>query len=168
MKNSYSGYENKLIESLENYKMLSGETSKNKTKYILNEISYLLNNAYYNEHTTEHIMPIKKERNWNHIDLSKEEYKKIINKLGNLTLITSEDNSAIKDESFEVKSSVYRNYQNKLTSSIVQEIDISIGSTNIRNILTECQCPEPVDDWTPINIQNRTKWMAELARYIWF
>lgn len=61
---------------------------------------------YFNEYSLEHIMPKKWRNNWNDASLDKEQAGQrddLILTLGNLTLITKELNSSIRDSNWESK-----------------------------------------------------------------
>jgi hypothetical protein len=61
---------------------------------------------YFNEYSLEHVMPKKWRNNWNSNNLTNDESEqrdKIILKLGNLTLITKQLNSSIRDADWSTK-----------------------------------------------------------------
>lgn len=63
---------------------------------------------YFNEYSLEHVMPKKWRNNWNNENLAKEQEEKrddLILTLGNLTLITKQLNSSIRDSDWSTKKS---------------------------------------------------------------
>lgn len=90
----------------------------------------------------EHILPGKPMDNWNHIDA--ETLSAYTKRLGNMALLKTRLNSELKSSSFDKKEPHFADSDFSLTSSIAQS-----------------------DSWGPEEIEERQKYMAELAVKAW-
>ena len=143
------------------------------TKYFLEEISNSMGSGYSPEPTlqTEHIMPTNFNDDWkNHLMnekiISEEDAKKLyeiyVNELGNLTLISKELNTSIKDALFKVKlgsvSSASQCYLKEQSYGITSKLDYyqkykkdgQVGG-NVNSEKCDITC------WTDVEITDRAK-----------
>ena len=90
----------------------------------------------------EHVLPQRPEDNWP--DISPEDAEQYGNRVGNLALMLTKDNSDLKSASFEVKREVYAKSPFELTSQIAT-----------------------LKRWTPIEIEERQRMLADLAIKTW-
>jgi hypothetical protein len=68
--------------------------------------------------TLEHIMPQDPSK-WNLSDEEAEKFDLYVNRIGNLTILTASDNSAIKNEPFVDKQNFYRNENLVINQSVL-------------------------------------------------
>lgn len=90
----------------------------------------------------EHVMPIRPEENWPHVDA--ELIRTYCRRLGNLTLLQARDNSDMRSASFREKRVVYENTPYLITQMIAVE-----------------------SEWGPNEIDERQKRLAEWAIKAW-
>lgn len=90
----------------------------------------------------EHVLPEKPGTTWP--QFSDDEVKIYRNRIGNLTLLRSTDNSRLKSDEFTEKRAVYVDCPYKITKCIAE-----------------------VEDWTSERIAERQKWLAGLALDTW-
>lgn len=90
----------------------------------------------------EHVLPDKSSSNWQSV--SEEDHKAYRNRLGNLALLGSKRNSAIKDATFEDKKKVFQESDMKLTQMIAEK-----------------------EQWTRIEIEERQIYLSKLAVKVW-
>lgn len=89
--------------------VLTNRQAKGVLYLIEQTIRSNLNGArlkYYDEYSLEHIMPKKWRNNWNDVNMTEEQAEHrddLILTLGNLTLITRQLNSSIRDSNWETK-----------------------------------------------------------------
>ncbi len=101
----------------------------------------------FNDIEVEHILPQNDYHNLSHCwkeDLSNDEYDKQLHSMGNLTLLTKEDNSSIKDACFESKKEVYLESNFQLNEYLVD-----------------------VDEWNSESIKSHGNYLVELALDRW-
>jgi len=112
------------------------EKSKNKDMDIL-----------FEDISVEHILPQNTYENlldcWKD-DISIYEYEKQIHTMGNLTILTNEDNSSIKDNCFENKKEVYLESNFQLNEYLVD-----------------------IDEWNSESIKSHGNYLLDLALNIW-
>lgn len=170
LKNLISENEETVLYKLQN-KQFNTTLNKKRAKYILLKVAKLLDGGDYEDLTIEHIMPEAKSQHWEYLSNNKwysddESYKKIISNIGNLALLTKNDNSSIKGNSFNEKCQVYRD-KNRLTSSVATPIITNTVNTVYDRILAECVY-STTTKWGHEEIIERAKWITKLAKYIWF
>jgi len=90
----------------------------------------------------EHILPAKTENNWP--QFTEDEVKLFKNRIGNITLLRSVENSGLRSSSFDQKKDVYKNCPYEVTKMIAQE-----------------------ESWTTYSISERQKILAEKAVKAW-
>jgi len=90
----------------------------------------------------EHILPENPENNWP--NFTGEEIRTYVKRIGNLTLMKTNENNDFKSSSFVVKKLKYKESELWLTNSLAN-----------------------YDEWTIKNIQNRQKELADLAVKAW-
>lgn len=159
-----------VLQSLVN-KSFSSKAHKDKAKYILLKIAKLLDGGDYSDLTLEHIMPEKKSTEWNCYSGNKWyddpiEYNTLVSRIGNLTLLTKNDNSSIKGAKFDDKCKVYSG-KLRLTSSLVEPIITGTKMTQFDKLFLECPYKHPTE-WNKQSIEDRSQWIAQLAEYVWF
>jgi uncharacterized protein with ParB-like and HNH nuclease domain len=97
------------------------------TRWILEQIEMDKSRVelQFDKLTIEHIMPQKKDHDWNQImiDYSEDEYASIVNTLGNLTLASKGDNSEMGNKNFETKKRVLNNSSHIKMNKYVLECD---------------------------------------------
>jgi len=101
----------------------------------------------FNDMEVEHILPQNSYINLSHCwkeHLSNDEYDKQLHTMGNLTLLTKEDNSSIKDACFENKKEVYLYSNLKLNEYLVD-----------------------IDEWNSESIKSHANYLVELALDRW-
>jgi len=107
------------------------------------------------EYSVEHIMPKKWRNNWNQIQLSEEEAKdrdRILLTLGNLTLITKQLNSSIRDSNWESKK--------KGSDGHNGLVEFTKGIETFSEYLNK-------NNWSEVDIKERAQKLAELALSVW-
>lgn len=115
-------------------------------KYMLRKIeNHISGNRIQEKHvlntiTLEHIMP-KDNSIWN---VSENDHKQNLNKLGNLTIVHGKINSTIKNNTFDEKKKHYLDSQISLTRDLILE-----------------------PKWTKVEISQRQKKLARIAVEIW-
>jgi uncharacterized protein with ParB-like and HNH nuclease domain len=120
-------------------------------RYILIEISNsyienkeLITNPNSNQLNLEHILPCKPSDEW-YLTFKKEEVDSYISRLGNMTLLGSVPNKKIGNASFQNKcKQAYSESELKITQELLS-----------------------YSEWSPKQIENRQKSMAEIACNIW-
>ncbi|MDD6712234.1 MAG: DUF262 domain-containing HNH endonuclease family protein [Sharpea porci] len=83
----------------------------------------------------EHVMPQTRDYNWTEktSDLSDDEYATFVNRLGNLTLVSSIDNSTMQNKNFEEKKKVLEKSNHiKLNTEILKKTDWDISDIEER------------------------------------
>lgn len=142
-------------------------SEKKKVTYILRKLANSLDGGSYNSLTIEHIMPEDKGDGWGYVTEEGAEYKLLVNRLGNLTLLPKPVNSSLKNKSFEEKIEAYKT-QNTLTRAIVKSIN-DTGTTNtVFDQSIRAYAPDVVDVWEVQSIESRTMAMIRLAKHIWY
>lgn len=114
-----------------------------QVKTVLNDVTVLSSNSF----SVEHMMPKKWEQNWNSIETQEEKNKRNFKllTLGNLTIITKNLNSKLRNGSWSVKRDVMKQYSAlPLTTNYTQK-----------------------DSWNEETIQQRATDLAALALEIW-
>ncbi len=119
-----------LIEFEKKQRELSGEKIELVPSYSTDEVNL------------EHILPITPGKEWP--DTDTEVSRAYYNRLGNLTIINSKENSKLGNQSFSKKKIVYKSSAFQLTKSICK-----------------------YTDWDIDSIKDRQKDMAKLAPKIW-
>ena len=121
--------------------------NKRIARYILFKLEQHLSGCSYDADSSaynlEHILPENPESRWNMFTDS--EQQAYVFRLGNMTLMNTNDNRRIGNKDFENKKAAY-------TGSIFS-ITQKIAADN--------------DEWTAARIANRQKWMANQAKTIW-
>lgn len=93
----------------------------------------------------EHIMPKQHKDNWSvFFEEDKDKYKNYLNRLGNLTLIKSKLNVAMKNHDFSIKKDYYEQSSIKITTDLLG-----------------------YEGWGYSEIEKRQKQLYELAKDIW-
>lgn len=83
----------------------------------------------------EHVMPQTRDYNWTEktSDLSDDEYASFVNRLGNLTIVSSIDNSTMQNKNFEEKKKVLEKSNHiKLNTEILKKTDWDISDIEER------------------------------------
>jgi hypothetical protein len=89
------------------------------SRYLLMKINNHVAGGHPIETTTlEHIMPQDPSK-WNLSDEEAEKFDLYVNRIGNLTILTASDNSAIKNEPFVDKQNFYRNENLVINQSVL-------------------------------------------------
>ncbi|MGG0788787.1 DUF262 domain-containing HNH endonuclease family protein [Peribacillus simplex] len=153
------------LNSFESYKLKGSD--KKKVIYILSKLASSFDEADYSNLTIEHIMPEDKKDHWGFIKEEGSEYKALVSKIGNLTLLSKSDNSSLKNKSFEEKKIVYEN-QSSFTRSIVKKIETGTKNTKHDKAVKHYDY-EPVKvSWNKEEINRRSKALRKLAEYVWY
>lgn len=90
----------------------------------------------------EHVMPVKQSREWEHI--TTQDHDDFISRIGNLALLPPGVNSKLSSKSLDDKRLIYENADLMLTKMIAE-----------------------YDKWTPAEIDDRQKKLAEIAVKTW-
>lgn len=147
-------------------------------KYMLCIMAKKLDGTHFDlnssKTTIEHILPKKDPNDPSYPDYGPDydHYKK---KIGNLTILNGQLNSSISNGSFkdkidEIQAKSNNNY---LTASIYKDIDDGKGKlyVNHRKAFNykrgAAEDRSSINSWTRDDIENRTKALSRLARYIW-
>lgn len=98
----------------------------------------------------EHVMPQHLSSPWAAElgESSKEKHAEYVDRWGNITLLDEKINREARDSSFDAKK---KKYSSEETGSMVK--------------LTQLICKE--QNWGPGEIENRQKWLAEVAEQVW-
>lgn len=124
-------------------------SSKQIQRYILSNINnyYSTGETVINTDTkkvhVEHILP-QKNRNGKYKNYNEDEYKKLVNRLGNLTLLSGKKNQSLSNKPFKEKKRVYETSEINLTKKICY-----------------------YDNWDETTIEKRQKDLAKIAIQIW-
>lgn len=136
----YNSFKNKILKT-------TFSRNKKIVKYILckleNQISNKLIDFNSDSITIEHILPESPGDEWTQINEDQE--KKLVYRLGNLTLMKFSRNKEAGNKNFAEKCPFYLNSAYKLTSQIA----------------------EKYQNWTENNIEENQSMMARLAKTIW-
>jgi uncharacterized protein with ParB-like and HNH nuclease domain len=153
------------LKSLEQYRYKGSD--KKKLIYILSKLANSFDEADYSNLSIEHIMPEEKGENWNLVKEVGMEYKSLVSKIGNLTLLSKSDNSSLKNKSFEEKKLVYKN-QSAFTRSIVTKIETGTKNTKHDKAINKYNYSPVEKKWTKEDIIKRGEALTRLAEYVWF
>lgn len=103
----------------------------------------LLVNSNTDAVNLEHILPKKPDKKkWS--NFTEEDHESYLNRIGNLTLMKSRENSKFKSDGFNIKKNKYKNS--------------GFWITNMLNKYSQ---------WTKENIEDRQSKLAELAKNTW-
>jgi len=153
------------LNALLNFKMKRSD--KKKVKYILEKLGKSLDDSDLSGFSIEHIMPEEKSQGWNYVKEFNEDYKTLVSSLGNLTLISTSNNSSLKNKNFEAKKLVYKN-QPILTRSIIEEVITGTVNTKLDKAFKKYDYRPAEKEWTKDEIKRRSKALRRLAEYVWF
>ncbi|MED0965383.1 DUF262 domain-containing HNH endonuclease family protein [Bacillus paramycoides] len=153
------------LTSFENYKLKGSD--KKKVSYILSKLAASFDEANYSNLTIEHIMPEDKKDHWEHIKETGPDYKNLVSRIGNLTLLSKSENSSLKNKSFNDKKLVYKN-QSSFTRSIVEKIETGTKNTKYDKVIKHYNYEPASDTWNTKEIDRRSKALRRLAEYVWF
>lgn len=108
----------------------------------------------FNNYSLEHMMPKKWRNNWNPCESEEDEKKRdtLLLTLGNLAIIPQALNASIRDENWKIKKA---GKGNKLGLDIC-----AAGLITVHNALQK-------EEWTEIDIKERSAWLCDHARTIW-
>jgi len=114
-------------------------------RYVLEQLEFHLKKSELRPASTitvEHIMPKARSKHWKHI--SDDEHRELLWSIGNLTLLSKDDNVIASSHSFKKKREIYDNSNIEITKSLKR-----------------------YDVWDEEAIEERTKEFVELAAKIW-
>jgi conserved hypothetical protein len=108
----------------------------------------------FNNYSLEHMMPKKWRNNWSPCESEEDEKKRdtLLLTLGNLAIIPQALNASIRDENWKIKKA---GKGNKLGLDIC-----AAGLITVHNALQK-------EEWTEIDIKERSAWLCDQARTIW-
>lgn len=108
----------------------------------------------FNNYSLEHMMPKKWRNNWNPCESEEDEKKRdtLLLTIGNLAIIPQALNASIRDENWKIKKA---GKGNKLGLDIC-----AAGLITVHNALQK-------EEWTEIDIKERSAWLCDHARTIW-
>lgn len=108
----------------------------------------------FNNYSLEHMMPKKWRNNWSSCESEEDEKKRdtLLLTLGNLAIIPQALNASIRDENWKIKKA---GKGNKLGLDIC-----AAGLITVHNALQK-------EEWTEIDIKERSAWLCDQARTIW-
>lgn len=135
-------------------------TGKRKVKYLLNRLAKALDGGNYTKHEIEHILP-------ENTPLTPEQSQRQLMAIGNLTLLTREENASAKDKPLSEKQSIYRATSCRLTKMIVEPVVTGTKNTAHDKALRQMNY-SPLSTpylWTADEIVRRADAIARLARY---
>lgn len=123
--------------SIKNYMKNVNAYAKPNIEMILNIIVNHNNKIPYNKNafSKEHIMPQTPSKYWKEVtnNISKEEYSYYANLLGNLTIVSSKDNSSMGNKDFETKKDyLLKTKHIKINESILNKKEWKIESIKHR------------------------------------
>lgn len=119
-------------------------------RYLLGSIEKVLSenkkaiDLFSPELTIEHIMPLSPSDEWN---IDADEHKRLVNRLGNLTLLSKSEQKKTSDHKFETKLMIYKKSSYKITNEI-------IGTSK--------------NGWDRDMIEQRQEWLFKKAKSIWY
>lgn len=90
-------------EEIENEFVKTNLYVRDLTKFVLTKIENSGNHINYSNLNIEHVMPQTKTNYWLNYVNDEALYEQIVNRIGNLTLVDSKDNSGMSNRDFEVK-----------------------------------------------------------------
>ena len=93
--------------------------------------------------TLEHILPQKPEL-WNLDKSAKERHLMVVNRIGNLSLLTNKANAGLSNKPFREKKSFYSKEKLKINQTVIDKLK-----------------------WAETDIEKRQIWLADLAAEIW-
>lgn len=153
------------LKSFEQYKLKGSD--KKKIMYILSKLASSFDQADYSNLTIEHILPEEKSEPWFYIKEEGPEYKSLVSRIGNLTLLPKSDNSSLKNKSFEEKLLVYKN-QSAFTRSIATKIETGTKNTKHDKAVKKYDYSPTDTKWDKNEIDRRSKALTRLAEYVWY
>jgi len=122
--------DNNIIEEF----MQSNLYSRVSVSFILKKIENNENRIPYSQLNIEHIMPQTMTKYWESKVLDKENYDDIVNRIGNLTLVDSKDNSSMGNSNFDAKKNVLEKSKHiKMNESIINKNEWNEEEINKRS-----------------------------------
>lgn len=118
-------------------------------RYILSSIEKVLTlnrkalPLFDSNMTIEHILPLNPSSDWK---IDSDEHKKLVNRLGNLTLLSKQEQKRAGNEKFEIKDKVYKKSEYEISKNI-------IGTSK--------------NGWDKQMIEQRQEWLGNKAKAIW-
>lgn len=125
-------------------KSMKTAQSKKKVRYILARLEASKNGTKVNDldYTLEHILPDTPDGHW--IKSFGEDYHANIDRLGNMSLLTQDENKRAKRLSFDLKKEIYKDSKVELTQKITA-----------------------FNNWTADSVETRQNELAKLALNCW-
>lgn len=125
------------------YTMPSRQSNK-KVRFLLTEIENKLSNtnADYSTWTLEHIIPYNISANW--VQYYEGQYSQEIDRMGNMTLLTKQDNLDCKIKLFDEKKIIYQSSNSKLSKKISE-----------------------YEQWDSETLERHQDWLAQQAVETW-
>lgn len=126
-------------EEIENEFIKTNLYVRDLTKFVLTKIENNNNHISYSNLNIEHVMPQTKTDYWVNYVSDEALYEQIVNRIGNLTLVDSKDNSGMSNKNFDVKKQYLTNTRHiKLNEEILNndiwnEEKINMRSRKIAN-----------------------------------
>ena len=120
-----------------NYLKTANFYSLSKCKWLLDQLEMDESKVIldFKQLNIEHVMPQTRDYNWTAktSDLSDAEYASVVNRLGNLTIVSSTDNSTMQNKNFEEKKKVLEKSNHiKLNTEILKKTDWDINDIDER------------------------------------
>lgn len=160
-----------VLDWIRNTNFVNGK--KAKAKYILSKVAYFLDEGIYDTWSLEHILVEKKDEDvWKDLKRHKwfrddTAYANVVSKIGNLSLITIPDNSAMKKMNYVQKKQVYEKNGCKLTSSIAKGFFTATVNTKFDKRIKKHPYV-PTKRWTDKEIKTRGDWIVGIIEDIYF
>lgn len=83
--------------------------SRESTSFVLKKIENNESRISYSQLNIEHIMPQKETEYWSSYINQESVYEDVVNRIGNLTLVDSKDNSSMSNGNFSSKKEILKN-----------------------------------------------------------
>ncbi len=151
--------------ALKSFKIRS-QGDKRKVHYLLCKLGSALDGSIYDEYTIEHILPETPSGDGD--DVNQETYAYLTARLGNLTLVSGNDNSALHNKPFYEKQKIYSGQPCRLTSSLANEMRTGTSNTKFDRAITAFSYDVVPTAWTAEEIERREDALVRLAMHVFF
>lgn len=143
-----------------------GQTQeKKRVKYLLSRLSSALDSGDCTKLEVEHVWPQTAKAE----DIARfgaDVYDQFVGRLGNMTLLTREENASIGNKSYAEKIMVYNASTVRLSQTLARVVSTGTINTKHDKALAALDYV-PTNEWGPAAIESRQKAYARLAMHIW-
>jgi len=107
-----------IFQAIFKYHTMPSRQSNKKIRFLLTEIENKLANTNldYGSWTLEHIIPYNITEEW--VQYYEGQYQQDIDKMGNMTLLTTQDNADCGVQLFDIKKTIYQNSNSQLSKKV--------------------------------------------------